>query len=45
MREYQRAIGSALDEYQMSRGGGMVGACIIEPVRQVRGAPLCLRKP
>lgn len=36
MREYRRTIGSALDEYQMSRGGGMVGACIIEPVLQVR---------
>ena len=33
--EYTRGIAAALDEYQLSPGGGMVAACILEPVLQV----------
>ena len=35
MSEYLRTISRSWDEYQLSRAGGMVGSCIIEPVLQV----------
>ena len=33
--EYTRSIAAALDDYQLSPSGGMVAACIMEPVLQV----------
>jgi len=38
--EYARGIAAALDEYQLSTAGGLVAACIIEPVLQVLSCSL-----
>ncbi len=34
--EYTRSIAAALDDYQLSPSGGLLAACILEPVLQVR---------
>lgn len=39
MQEYTRAVAAAIDEYSMSREGGLLAACIIEPVLQVSLEP------
>ena len=33
--EYMRSIAAALDDYQLSPSGGLLAACILEPVLQV----------
>ena len=39
--EYARGIATALDEYQLSPAGGLVAACILEPVLQVLSCSAC----